>query len=195
MNKSILTLSIAGLLLLAGCASERVVLLPSPDGRQTAVVVRDAGGELVLDKPYAGSRRRIGSNATYQTDAQEVEARFGAALAAQPQRPSSYFLYFEEGSNVLTADSQAEFAKVRAEIVARVAAEVVVIGHTDSVGSAQGNDELSKQRAGAIAALLVEAGIPAEKLETVGRGERELLVPTADEVAEPKNRRVEINLR
>lgn len=195
MNRSFLALSSLGLLLLAGCASERVVLLPSPDGRQTAVVVRDAGRELVLDKPYAGSRRRVGSNAAYQTDAVEVEERFGAALRAQPQRPSSYILYFEEGSNVLTPESQAEFTKVRAEIVARAAAEVAVIGHTDSVGSAQGNDELSKQRAAAIAALLVEAGIPVEKLETVGRGERELLVPTADEVAEPKNRRVEINLR
>ena len=45
---------VAGLLL-AGCVSERVVLLPSPDGRPTAVVVRDARGEVVLDKPV---RRR-----------------------------------------------------------------------------------------------------------------------------------------
>lgn len=193
MNKSLLAFSFV--LLFAGCASERVVLLPSPDGRQTAVVIRDADRELVLDKPYAGSRRLGSANDAYQTTAEEVQARFGAALAARPPRPSSYFLYFEEGSNVLTADSQAEFARMRAEILTRPAVEIAVIGHTDSVGSAQGNDALSKQRAEAISAMLVEAGVPAEKLEAVGRGERELLVPTADEVAEPKNRRVEISLR
>jgi outer membrane protein OmpA-like peptidoglycan-associated protein len=46
-----------------------------------------------------------------------------------------------------------------------------------------------------IRAALIEVGVPAEKLETASRGERDLLVPTDDEVDEPKNRRVEINLR
>ena len=70
-----------------------------------------------------------------------------------------------------------------------------MIGHTDRVGSVEGNDALSKTRAQTIGAVLIEGGVPADKLETVGRGERDLLVPTEDEVNEPKNRRVEINLR
>ena len=41
--------------LLGGCVSERVVLLPAADGRPTAVVVRDARGEVILDQPYAGT--------------------------------------------------------------------------------------------------------------------------------------------
>lgn len=183
------------LLTLAGCVSERVILLPSADGRPSAVVVRDAQGEHLLDQPYAASARRLGENKTYQSTPAEVQERFAATLAAQPPRPRSYVLYFQEGSNVLTAESQAEFARVKTEIVGWAAVEVMVIGHTDRVGSVQANDALSLKRAGAVRELLIEAGIPGERLEAVGRGEREPLVPTADEVAEAKNRRVEINLR
>lgn len=192
MRVSILAL---GLLVLAGCASERVILLPSADGRPGAVIVRDAQGEHLLAQPYAASARRQGENKTYQSSPAEVKERFAGALAAQPARPDSYILYFQEGANELTAESKAEFARLRTEIVGRAASEVMVIGHTDRVGSVQGNDALSIKRAEAVRALLVEAGIPNEKLEVAGRGEREPLVPTEDEVAEAKNRRVEISIR
>jgi len=171
-----------------------VVLLPSAEGRPSAVVVSDKQGEHRLDQPYAASLRRLGENRSYQSSPDEVQERFGAALAARPLRPRSYVLHFA-GGNELTPESQAEFVKVRGEIVERAAAEVMVIGHTDRVGSVQANDALSLQRAEAVRALLVEAGIPADKLEVAGRGEREPLLPTADEVAEAKNRRVEINVR
>jgi outer membrane protein OmpA-like peptidoglycan-associated protein len=84
---------------------------------------------------------------------------------------------------------------MRREISERTALEVRVIGHTDRVGSRQANDALSKNRAEAIREQLIASGVPADSLETVGRGERDLLVPTEDEVDEPRNRRVEINLR
>jgi outer membrane protein OmpA-like peptidoglycan-associated protein len=41
----------------------------------------------------------------------------------------------------------------------------------------------------------VTKGAVESRIEAVGRGKRELLVPTADEVDEPKNRRVEILVR
>lgn len=182
-------------LLLAGCASERVVLLPSADGRASALLVRDARGEHLLDQPYAATVRRLGKNTPQQSTPEEVQKHFAAALAAQPARPRSYVLYFQEGSNVLTPESQAEFAKVKGEIVGRAAAEVMVIGHTDRVGSLQANDALSIKRAESVRELLMAAGVSGDKLEVAGRGEREPLVATADEVAEAKNRRVEINLR
>lgn len=195
MSKFNWPVSLGVLLLLAGCASERVVLLPSADGRASALSLRDARGELVLDKPYAASVRRGDANTAYEATPEEVKARFADALAAQPLRPSTYLLYFEPGGNVLTAASRAELNRVRREIAERAAAEIRVIGHTDRVGSVEGNDALSKTRAQTIGAVLIEGGVPADKLETVGRGERDLLVPTDDEVNEPKNRRVEINLR
>lgn len=186
---------VAACLLLVACASERVVLLPAPDGHRSAVIVRDQNRELLLDKPYAAVVRRAGENDTYQSSPEEVTEHFAAALAAQPPRPRAYILYFEPGGELLTPASKAEFDKIRGEIAKREASEVMVIGHTDRVGSLQSNDELSKKRADSIRELLIQSGVPADKLEAVGRGERDPLVATEDEVEEPKNRRVEISLR
>lgn len=195
MNKFRLAGLAAALLLLAACASERVVLLPSADGRPSAVVLRDKGGEQVLDQPYAASVRRLGNNRGYQSTPAEVQEVFGNTLQAQPQRPKSFIVYFQEGGDVLTPESQAEFDSIKADIAQRPAAEIMVIGHTDRVGSLQLNDELSRKRADSVRELLIAAGLPGERIEAAGRGEREPLVPTADEVAEAKNRRVEINVR
>ncbi|MGB4063211.1 MAG: OmpA family protein [Azonexus sp.] len=195
MNKPTVSLILVALLSLAGCASERVVLLPSADGRASAVVIRDTSGEIVLDKPYAATKRSLDANKAYQSSPEEVKERFAQALAAQPPRPSSYVLYFEAGGNVLTPESQAALATIRKEIAERPASEVMVIGHTDRVGSVDGNDRLSKTRAESLRDQLIESGVPADKLSAVGRGERDPLVPTEDEVDEPKNRRVEISVR
>lgn len=181
-------------LLLAGCASERVILLPSTDGRPSGVVVRDAQREIVLDKPYAASRRWL-STVAYDASVSDVEERFGDALASRPEWPSTYILYFESGGDQLTAESRQAFQKVREEIARRAACEAMVIGHTDTVGASSENDRLSKLRAEAIREELVAAGVAADKVEAIGRGEGDLLVPTADEVDEPQNRRVEISLR
>jgi len=193
MNKSLSILCLS--LLLGACASERVVLLPSTDGRPGKVIVRDAAGEHVLDHPYASAARRLGINRPYEAAAAEVDARYGATLQAVPPRPISYTVYFETGSDQMTAESAQAFVRVKREIAERPAVEVMVIGHTDRVGTPAENDPLSRQRAEVIRDQLVAEGVPLEKLEVAGRGERELLVPTADEVDEPRNRRVEINIR
>ena len=77
--------------------------------------------------------------------------------------------------------------------------EIVIAGHTDTVGSAADNDRLSRERAEAVEAALRETfaarGVMSDAVAAVGRGERELLVETADQVSEPKNRRVEITVR
>jgi outer membrane protein OmpA-like peptidoglycan-associated protein len=89
----------------------------------------------------------------------------------------------------------AQLPKMVALVKARAGGEILVVGHTDRVGSVEANDKLSQQRADAIAALLRSAGLPAELVTAVGRGERQPLVPTPDEVAEPRNRRAEIIIR
>jgi outer membrane protein OmpA-like peptidoglycan-associated protein len=73
--------------------------------------------------------------------------------------------------------------------------EVQVTGHTDRVGSVADNDRLSLQRAEAVRAMLIQRGINSSFLRAVGRGEREPLIPTADQQAEPRNRRVEVIVR
>jgi outer membrane protein OmpA-like peptidoglycan-associated protein len=174
---------------------DAVILLPEKDGRNTAVTLTQGERRAVLDTPYSGARTGPGGPQAFASSAPEVQAKFAAALAAQPPRPASFILYFVEGRDVLTDESKAVVEKVFMEIAARPAPDVVVIGHTDSVGAQAANDSLSLQRAETIRRELILRGINAENVLAGGRGERELLVPTADNINEPRNRRVEIIVR
>jgi outer membrane protein OmpA-like peptidoglycan-associated protein len=180
-------------LLLAACAApnETVVVLPAPDGHVGGVVVQRGDDRQVLDKPYAANR--AGKATTLS--AAEVKESFGPTLQSLPARPASFLLYFVTGTDELTPASKAELAKVLAAMRERPHPDVLVTGHTDTVGDMVGNDRLSAQRAERVKGFLVEIGIPVGRIRTAGRGERELLVPTADNVEEPRNRRVEISVR
>lgn len=183
--------------LLGACAfnTGTVVLLPEKDGRNAAVTVTQADRALVLDRPYAAARRtRIGPYA-YTSDPREVEALFGAALAAQPLRPTAYTLFFVEGGDELTAESLGMIESMLSEIARYPVPDIVVVGHTDRVGSDEYNDALALRRAETMRKTLIDRGIAPENVIATGRGKRELLVPTADGVAEPRNRRVEIIVR
>ncbi len=199
-----------GFLLLLGCAhpapppapvakptrDDLVVLLPDQDGKTGALSVTHAGTERVLDTPRASAKiTEEGRIETGTATPEEVQQAFGAALAAQPPRPAAFLLYFLEGKDELTPDSQVELQRILAEIARRPSPEIVVIGHTDRVGTVPFNDALSLRRAQKVREDLVKLGIPADRIQVAGRGEREPLVPTEDEVAEPKNRRVEISVR
>ena len=153
------------------------------------------GDKTVLDKPYAEESHGLLGGSTSTSNEKEVAADYGDALAAQPIPPKSYTLYFIEGSDELVPESRGAFEAIFTEIAARKAAEIVITGHTDTVGSPKDNDKLSRERAQSVEKLFVGRGIPAESLVAAGRGQRELLVPTAPNVPEPKNRRVVITVR
>lgn len=65
-------------------------------------------------------------------------------------------------------------------------------GHTDTVGGVAYNQRLSERRARAVEDALVADGVPKDTIAARGVGKTDLMVPTADGVREPKNRRVEI---
>ncbi|HLW13383.1 MAG TPA: OmpA family protein [Casimicrobiaceae bacterium] len=182
--------------LLAGCAAnERIILLPEHDGGPTSVVVRQGDREMVLDRPYAAAELSLADPWRYSATPEEVQSTFGAALAAQPTRAAHFTLYFVEGSDDLTEDSKQLLESMFADLAKRAVADVLVVGHTDAVGSDQYNDALATKRAQAVRSALIARGIPAEDVVAFGRGKRELLVPTPDGFAEPRNRRVEIVVR
>jgi outer membrane protein OmpA-like peptidoglycan-associated protein len=183
--------------LLGACATPQgtVVLLPDKDGKDTAVLVNQGGKELLLDKPYAAAQLTSGGPQPATSSAEQVNVRFGAALAARPLPPAQFTLYFVEGKDEFTDESRRAFDSVFAEIAKRPVPDVLVIGHTDTVGTDVFNDALSSQRAEVVRRALVARGIAAENIVIVGRGKREPIVPTADNVAEARNRRVEILVR
>lgn len=186
-------------LFLAGCAAvkqERIVLLPNAAGQTGSVTVKTSETETVLDKPYSavdvGKKGRI---ETKTCQPEQVKQQFGSALAAQPAHPASFMLYFILDKDELTPESRPKLDLIKAELTRRPAPEIMVIGHTDKVGTEGYNEVLSIKRAEAIRRELIKAGISGEKIEAVGRGKLEPLVPTAEGVPEPRNRRVEINVR
>jgi len=110
-------------------------------------------------------------------------------------KPTSFVLHFLEGRDELTPESKAELDKVLAELKRRPLPDIVVIGHTDTVGTLAYNDKLSLARAERVRDMMVALGIPASRIQVAGRGKRELVVQTDENVSEARNRRVEINVR
>jgi len=160
------------------------------------VVVKQGKQEVVLDSPYASARSGgDGVPKTGRESEATVKKDFGAALAAQSPAPVSYTVYFLIGSDEFTDESKTNINLVLEEMVRRPSPEIAVIGHTDRLGPDQVNDTLSLQRAQRVKEMLIQRGVAAERISVAGRGEREPLVPTADEVSEPRNRRVEISVR
>jgi outer membrane protein OmpA-like peptidoglycan-associated protein len=206
MGRTLFALTLA---VVAGCApaatpvvqapparDEHVVLLPGADGRAGAITVTHAGREVTLDQPYATATvKEEGRLETGRTTAEEAQARFGPTLAVLPPRPVTFVLYFLENSDEFTPESKLEIQKIFPEIARHPAPEIVVVGHTDRVGTVEYNDALSLRRAERARQNLVQLGVARDSIQVAGRGEREPLVPTPDEVTEPRNRRVEITVR
>lgn len=175
-------------------ARQRIVLLPSIDGAQSAVLLQTPHGERLLDRPFASLdvMDKGGLKESVLTEA-EVSDRYGLLLAAQPPRPKSFLLYFESGSDSqLTPESSQVLMGLKAFLQSRPAPEVTVIGHTDRSGSVTGNDALSQQRAKTVQALIRQSGIDADNMLVLGRGSRE---PVASGANDALNRRVEIHVR
>jgi len=100
-----------------------------------------------------------------------------------------------KGKDTLTDESKQLVETSLAEIGKRPVPDVLVVGHTDLVGSHTTNDALSRQRAELIRSELIRLGVAAQNIEVVARGKRDPIVLTADGVAEPRNRRVEVVVR
>ncbi len=176
---------------------EMVVLLPDNEGKVGTVVVETQQGKtVVLNSAYSSASTSGTSVVKRETTSQEeIKRTFQDAIAAQPPKPAFFLLYFESGTDEFTAESKAEVQKLLDEMKRRQEPDITVIGHTDLVGDNPANDELSLQRAQRVKEILMSLGIPAERIRVAGRGKREPVVQTREGVDEPRNRRVEVNVR
>ena len=185
----------------APVGSDVIVLLPDPeDGRLGSAVVRAQGAlGAPVDLAIARASTRVvpGQAPTVPVVMSEddVQQRFGTVMSARPQPPREFLLYFQIASDDLTAESEAALPQIVLEIRNRPAPDISVIGHTDTTGSAATNATLGLRRATLIRDRLVAAGVPAAQIEASSHGEADLLVATPDNVAEARNRRVEVAVR
>lgn len=189
--------ALAVAVVLSACApATRITLLPQSSGAPSAVVVSTGQGVQVLAQPYVVAEvNRSGGIGLDTTTAAAVRERHPELLALQPPAPQRFVLQFEPGKSLLTPGSQTLLPEVIARAQSRAGGEIVITGHTDRQGSLDANDRLSLERAQAVRALLIERGFPPERIDAVGRGEREPVVATEDEVVEPRNRRAEVLVR
>jgi outer membrane protein OmpA-like peptidoglycan-associated protein len=197
----------AVLLLVSACATppkppppkphDTIVLLPDDQGKTGAIVVSSAGVERRLDRPGQSVTVEAGSPPGIPTvmAGQEVQAIAGLALAALPKPPARFILYFEHDSANLTRESRATLREVLEVIRGRAPIDISVVGHTDTVGKKEYNYTLSLKRAKAVASILRRNGVDPSILDITSHGKDNPLVPTGDQVPEPRNRRVEITIR
>lgn len=174
-----------------------VVLLSESDGTVGRATVANPSGSVELATERAMTRVTMGGAPAPVTEmsAADVQRIFGAALAAQPPAPAHFTLYFEFDSEELTDESRKLVNQVQAALKTYPAPQVTVIGHTDTVGGATANIGLGLRRANVARTRLIESGLDGSAVTVTSHGEATPLVPTADDVSEPRNRRVEITVR
>lgn len=185
---------------LGACAGPQttVVLLPDQDGSTGAVEVTNAAGSQRLDQPNQAVRvtaQDTKPKTPVVITETEISKDWGPVLRVAPLAPKTFFMYFQFGTDTLTLESQDQFPRIFEELNRFPAAELSVVGHTDRAGAADLNAKLSLKRAETTLRLLTEAGLKHSRVEVESHGENNPLVPTADGVAEPRNRRVEVTIR
>lgn len=194
------TLALLLPLLLSACLpSSYVVLLPDADGKVGRVLVQGGKGKQELSKAGEGAALTGDAGKAFTLEQKDVERKFAGALAATAQRPQRFLLQFETGGATLTPASQALLPKVLEAVRSRPAPDLSIIGHTDTVGAAEGNTALGLTRARFVADLITadlkKASLKAVAVDVTSHGESNPVIRTADEVDEPRNRRVEVTVR
>ena len=105
-----------------------------------------------------------------------------------------YQIYFDTNSSAINARGES-IVKNAAYIATNVStARVTVIGKTDRVGAPPANMALSMQRADAVRGALIAAGVPAGRIDTSWTGEARQQVATADDLAEARDRVVDVTV-
>jgi outer membrane protein OmpA-like peptidoglycan-associated protein len=196
--------------LASGCGPKRLAPGPGPGAQALVVLLQDPGtgitgrvgvsngsgsADLAAERESTATtaNRRPGPVRTMSEA--EVQRVFGSALAALPPPARHFTLYFRFESDELTDESRALVPEILSTVKQRSDPEVAVIGHTDTMGTPRTNVELGLKRAATVLDLLVAAGLDQSTVEAISHGEGNLLIQTADETPEPRNRRVEITVR
>jgi outer membrane protein OmpA-like peptidoglycan-associated protein len=188
------------LLALAACSQvpdNLVVLVEDIDGGVGQVSVSNASGETVLSEAGAAAGIADADEApeAVALEPDQVDTIFAPAVAARAPDPYSVSLYFEAGTTTLTPDSARDLESAVALIAERPVPDVSIIGHTDTQGDAEANAALGLDRAETVRDAVVAAGVDPALVAVASHGESNPLVPTGDEVDEPRNRRVELIVR
>lgn len=174
----------------AGAALGALVGIAAGDNaeerRRGAVVGAIVGGGLgaiggaQLDRQEAELRANMGSNATIVNTGSQL-------IVTLPQD-----ILFATDSTALTGALQSDLYTLARSINDYPDTTVNVIGHTDNVGAASYNLDLSQRRAQAVSSVLINAGVAPYRIRSIGRGEDAPVATNLTPEGRQQNRRVEI---
>ncbi|MFK5986825.1 MAG: OmpA family protein [Pseudomonadota bacterium] len=174
-----------------------IILLPDADGTVGEVSVTNKTGSQLLTTAYTAIEVKDAQSElknAIKIDQKQIENDFKATLSAQPDQLRNYILYFISGGSELTPESQQKIPEIVADIRKRSIYEAFIIGHTDTKGKNDLNYNLGLNRAKTVGKIIDSHFPDTHHIEILSYGEGSLLVPTADNVSESKNRRVEIEI-
>ncbi len=183
--------------LFTGCSQTTVLLLDSGKKQNAILVVNEIGTtklDTVGNYINLADKNKPASQVKTMSES-EIKSRFGKVLASIPLKPLSYRLYFKANSKELTDVSMETLEEALKSIEERSPCSVDIIGHTDTTGSNALNVKVSLKRAKYIETLIKKKGIKIVSLVAKGYGEEDLFVKTQDNIAEAKNRNVEIFIK
>jgi OOP family OmpA-OmpF porin len=162
----------------------------------------DANFRASLDGRYYGTTNPSVGGTSWTNNNFSIVAslvfKFGETAAAPPPpaapavAPPSFMVFFDWDRSNLSQQALVTIQQAADAFKAKGNARITATGHTDTTGPESYNMALSLRRANAVKDALVRDGVPAQAIAVIGKGESQLLVPTADNVREPQNRRVEI---
>jgi len=156
-----------------------------------AVVGAMAGGAVgnYMDKQHAQLQRDLAAEAA--RNELNITRLSGDALKIGIASDVS----FDLNSAQMRPEAMNTYTKIASILKDYDKTVIHVVGHTDTSGSDSHNQGLSERRAAAVASYLSSQGVLASRVRQEGRGEREPLVRTGDNVKEPRNRRVDIVIK
>lgn len=179
-------------------SSKTTVILVDNNKTLSAVDVKTDAGKVTLDESYtvtSVSKAASQPEPVTKIDEATVHQKYKILFDALPHKPVSMLFYFEEGTSQLVPESMSQIPALIELIQSEEPCIVDIIGHSDTKGTVENNYELGLKRAEALKTFLENNQVSMKQLTLQSYGENDLLIPTEDEVSEPKNRRVEVRVR
>ncbi len=199
VNRCLLLLAVMASSTVTGCASmsrkeKGAVIGAAAGGVAGGVIGRNNGSTAkgaILGAAVGGA---IGAVIGHQMDqqAKKIEQQVDGAMVERVgegiQVTFASGLLFDFDSDVIRSAAAGNLRSLAQSLNEYPKSDLLIVGHTDSVGNDSYNQALSERRARSTADYLVSQGISRDRLRTSGRGEMEPVSSTDDQ----KNRRVEV---
>jgi len=185
------------LLIISGCATvkDTVVLVQDADGKVGQLTVTTRGGAKTLTVPNTMVEvTGFGKSPSdpKKIDQTRIDSLFTDSIKALPLEPVRFLLYFLNNSTKLTTESKPLIPEILSLVDKRDFYEISIIGHTDTTGDDEYDMRLSSARSEAVRDVILSHGIRSGQMELRYYGKRDPVIPTGDNVREPRNRRVEV---